>query len=142
MDFDPVQREEQQRLTDEFGEHTFTLRGETFRIRRIIPFAVLRKISSVRNETNDADVFEAFESAIISLLATDKDRERFKALLADTTSDFPVTYQDILKVQNWVIQEASGRPPTQPSSSSGSASTNGHAGTESSSDEPAAASAS
>ncbi len=141
-DFDQSQREKQQRLTDDFGEHRFTLRGQEFAIRRIIPFAVLRKISGVRDETADADVYEAFETAVLSLLASDDDRKRFLALLEDTTSDFPVTYLDLLEVQNWIIREAAGRPPTRPASSSASPSGNGHAGTGTSSDAPAAASAS
>jgi hypothetical protein len=129
-DFDTAQRERQQRLTDEFGTHQFTLRGETFTIRRIIPVAVLRQMVGVNSDTStDADAFTAAYDAVMSMLATQDDRDRFETLCNDIRSDFPVTFTDLLEIQTWMIQEASGRPPTQPSSSSESPSTNGQNGT-------------
>lgn len=135
-DFDAPQRQTQTELLDE-GTGSFTLRGETFHIRRVVPFAVLRKITSITADSDNTDVYETFETSILSLLATEDDRERFLKVLYDTTSEFPVTYQDVLDVNRWVIEEATSRPPTQPGSSSESPSTNGTASTGTSSTEPA-----
>lgn len=135
-DFDAAQHSRHQEVMDE-GGLTFTLRSETFTIRRVVPFAVLRQITSITSDSDAMKVYETFETAILALLHSQDDRDRFLEVLYDTTSDFPVTYQDVLEVNNWILQEASSRPPTQPPSSSESPSTNGTASTETSSTAPA-----
>lgn len=135
-DFDAVQRERQQKLVEQFGDHQFTLRGETFKIRRIIPVAVLRSIVGIRADSPDHDAFETTYRAVMAMLASDDDRQRLDALLDDVHSEFPVTYNDLLEVQWWIVAEASGRPPTQPASSSPSPSTNGTSATDGSSEPP------
>lgn len=141
-DFDATQRQQQQTLTDEFGDHAFTLRGETFHIRRIIPFGAIRLVAGMSDTSTDTDAFLAVETAVLALLRTPEDRERFKKVIYDTDTDFPVTYLDMLEIQGWMIREASGRPPTQPASSSESQSTNGANATATSSPAPDAASTS
>lgn len=139
-DFDATQRAEQDKVTEEFGDHEFTLRGETFRIRRTIPFGVLAALTGVKNNTDDSDAIMAVEKAVVGLLAGGpEEKQRFRDLIRDTETEFPVTYLDLIQVQNWMIEEASGNPPTQPVSSSESPSTNGVVGTASFSTKPAAA---
>lgn len=135
MDFDIEQRRQQEETLSK-GAPDFTLRGQKFHMRKVIPHASLKAIAGIRKGSSDDDVFSALENTIISLLASDDDRKRFAVLLRDTTSEFPVTMENLIDVQNWMIKEATGRPPTPPESSSDSSSTNGTSETEASSPTP------
>ncbi len=156
MDFDVKRRERQDQLTEEFGDHEFTLGGEQFRIRRIIPFAALAKLTGVSaSKSTNADAFQTAQEVVLSMIAagpkmveqeddppreetTQEARQRFLDVVYDTDSDYPVTYIELLEVQEWMIEEASGRPPTQPESSSEPPSTNGTNATATSSEPQAA----
>lgn len=135
LEFDEAQRQQQNELLEE-GPISFKLRGKEFHVRRVVPYAVVKRISGVRNVTTDFEVYDAFEKAVLGLLATPEDRERFLDVLYDESSDFPITYLDVLDIQSKLIQEVTRRPPTQPASSSESSSTNGSNETATSSDEP------
>jgi hypothetical protein len=141
MDFDAIQRERQQQIASEFGDHPFTLRGETFYVRRVIPYAAIREVSSIDADSSDKAAFAAIETAVLAMLAGGgAERERFQKVISDSLGEFPVTYVDLLEVHNWMIREATSLPPTQPSSSSDTSVTNGNPLTETSSDEQAEAS--
>jgi hypothetical protein len=129
--------EQRGRQDNDAEDHEFTLRGEVFSIRRVIPYAVLRQLSGIGVESSDNDALAAVEFAVLSMLTGGKEaKDRFQNVIT-AVDDFPVTYSDLLEVQDWMIREATGRPPTQPEASSDSSGTNGNPSTETSSDEPA-----
>ena len=134
MDFDATQRERQHREESP----TFTLRGETFRVRNVVPFATLGILAGIGTDATDRDAFTAVEKVVLSLIPRE-DHERFLRVIYDADADFPVTYQDMLEIQNFLIREASGRPPTRLASSSESPSRNGQSETGASSPTPAEA---
>lgn len=152
MDFETIHRERNERMQAEFGDHPFTLRGSTvFYVGRIIPYAVLKGVAGVNEGTTDGNAFEIMERAVLALLAgadiTDEDgktrhvgvkeaREEFLRIANDIDQKVPVTYLDLLDLQQWMIGEATRRPPTQASSSSDTPSSNGTSSTETSSAEP------
>lgn len=139
MDFDKQQRKRHKERDDEFGDVKFTLRGETFNVRSHIPFAALRELTNINRSSTDKDAFEAVEYVVNAILRDPADRDRFKKVIYNIDSEFPVTFEDMLEIRDWLLAEASGRPPTQPESSSESPSTNGNSETARSSSEPAAA---
>lgn len=141
MDFDQQQRETQDTLTKEFGDHEFTLRGQKFRLGRIVPYPVLRNLARVSGETSDAEAFIAVEQSVLAMIheafvdgedgkggewvGREAARAHFLDVINNLDTDFPVTYGDMLEVQGWMIREATRRPPTQDSSSSATPSSNG-----------------
>lgn len=142
-DFDAEHRADHERIEKEFGEHSFTLRGEPFKVSLNLAFAALKRMAGVTPDTEDQDTFVALENEIRSYLPDQESRDRFSKVVAESEhTDFPVTFVDMLAMRVWMQQAVSGRPPTQPDSSSGSPSTNGTSETESSSPEPAEASTS
>ena len=139
-DFDVQQRKRQQEITEEFGDHPFSLRGEVFRVSRNIPYVALKDVASVGQESSDADAFRAIEQAVLGMISGgEDDRLRFLRVCRENT-EFPVTYSDLLEIYTWMLEEATSLPPTRRDSSSGSSSTNGEASTAGSSTERAAAS--
>lgn len=153
MNFDETQRARQQQLQADYGEHPFTLRGETFYVGRNVPYAALKEVALIRENSADGNAFSAIEAAVLGMLtggpipddelgtkmeSRTEARERFLSLTR-TNHDFPITYADLLEIHNWMVAEATKLPPTQPTSSSPSPSSTGDGSMENSSPEPAAA---
>lgn len=77
------------------------------------------------------------DEEILFFLANDEERQRWLDL---RQNDKGISMSDMAEILAWLWEEETGRPPTQPDSSSDSPSTNGTSSTEPSSTEQAEAS--
>lgn len=137
-DFDEGQRARQEERQREFGEKPFLFRGETFHARANVRYGVIKSVAGIAEAADGNTVFSVIEDAVLSLIEpADGAAERFRAVCASDL--FPVTFEDLVELLNWLIEEQTGRPPTPPASSSNGSTGSGTALTVTSSDAPAAA---
>lgn len=142
-------------------EGTFKIAGEEFRyalgaspqaVSRLVKDAADRRKERGEEDENGSvaerlanpgemilDQATDVDEEILFFLASDEDRERWKALRA---RDKGISMADMAEILAWLWEEETGRPPTPPDSSSASPSTNGTSSTELSSTEQAEASTS
>lgn len=136
--FDDEQRERQQQKEAAAGDRTFVFRGETFTHRANVRYGVIKDIAGIAENTDGTAVFETVESAVYALLEdTDSGHERFRAVCQSDV--FPVTFEDLGELLNWMIEVQTERPPTQSEPSSTGSTQNGTPSTVTSSDAPAVA---
>ena len=117
-DFDP----ERQNRTGKFK-----IGGEVFEYQLGIRPEVLaesdRITGAITKETETLEVLRIIDFTVEQFLATDEDREHWKAL-REREKD-PVTFPDLTNLLNWLTEEQTGRPPTSPEPSSPGLSENG-----------------
>lgn len=137
-DFDESARVRHAENTERFGEHPFLFRGETFFVRANVDYDVLQSVASLTEETDGSRVISTVANAVISLIdPRDNAHDRFHRIRV--AHELPVTFEDLMEVLNWLIEEQTMRPPTLVDSSSGGQSENGTSSTENSSTVPAVA---
>lgn len=140
QDFDQAQRERHAAHAAELGETPFTFRGEVFYVAANVRYPAIKAVASIEEGTDALSVFTAVENGVFALIdPRDNAHERFARICEN--NDFPVTFEDLNDLQNWLLAQSAMRPPTQPESSSATPSTNGTNSTESSSPSPEGVSA-
>ena len=137
-DFDPERNARHAAREAEFGEKPFRFGGEVFHVRANVRYPAIKRLAEITSATDGVEVFDAVEQAVLAMIdPRDNAHERFKALCA--SEDNPVTFEDLAELQNWLVQEATQRPPTEPASSATTPSVAGTTSTAASSTETAAA---
>ena len=137
-DFDKSQRARHAQNEIEFGERSFTFRGEVFYVRANVGYPAIKRMAEINENTEGTAVFERVEKAVLAMIdPRDKAYERFEKVIE--SADFPVTFEDLNELNTWLIQESTGRPPTQPESSVTGLQIAGTKSTGTSFDEPAPA---
>lgn len=137
-DFDESARTRHAENAERFGEHPFKFRDETFFVAANVDYNVLRSVAALTEEADGSRVVDTVADAVVNLIdPKDNAIERFHDVRK--THSMPVTFEDLMELLNWLIEEQTSRPPTPASSSSGGSSENGTASTETSSSAPVAA---
>jgi hypothetical protein len=132
-DFDESARLRHAENSDRFGEHPFVFRGEQFSVRANVDYDVLYSVAALTEQTDGSKVISTVENAVISLIDPENDaHERFRKVRHE--HELPVTFEDLMELLNWLIEEQTQRPPTPVDSSSGGSSANGTVLTEISSE--------
>jgi len=112
---------------------------EQFYVRANVGYLSIKRVAALSEESTGGETFEAIESSVISMIDPKGDAlERFLAITR--SNDDPVTFDDLVELQNWLIQEQSGRPPTQEQPSATTPPPTGEPSTAPSSTEPGEAS--
>lgn len=138
--FDEARRARHAENAERFGEHPFEFAGETFYVRPNVDYDVIQSVAALTEETDGSRVISTVANAVISLIdPRDGAHERFHT--ARKNHELPVTFEDLMELLNWLIEEQTSRPPTQAESSSGGSTENGTTSKEISSIAPAGASA-
>lgn len=122
----------------EFGDKPFTF-GHTddgkpamFHVRANVGYLGVKRVAALSDASSGGETFEAIEASVFSMIEPrDGALERFKEVIANNSD--PVTFQDLVELQNWLLGEQTTLPPTEPEPSSASSTTGGPASTESSS---------
>ncbi len=116
----------------EFGDKPFKFGGETFHVRANVGYIGIKRVASLSDETTGGETFEVIESSVISMIdPRDEAHERFNKVIY--SNDDPITFDDLVDLQNWLIGEQTNRPPTPEPSSASTPPSTGKSSTEASS---------
>lgn len=117
-DFDTERRKRHEEREQEFGEKPFKFGGEIFYVRANAGYQAIKRVAALTDASSGEETFEAIERSVFSMINPRDDAiNRFRAVI-ETDAD-PVTFEDLVDLQGWLIKEQTNRPPTQeqPSSS-------------------------
>ena len=135
-DFDEQRREwleERRKLGN-----TFVIGGETFAFRVVVrPDHFFAYDNLVGRTVPMGELLELIDNVIVDLLEGEDAASRWAALRE--RRDDPITLADMNELMSWLIEQVTGRPPSQPESSQAGLGESGTPSTETSSDEQAAA---
>ena len=112
-----------------FGEKPFTfgrIDGEPaeFYVRANVGYLGIKRVAALSEESSGGETFEAIEASVFSMIdPADGAMERFQAVV--NNNDDPVTFDDLVELQNWLLGEQSELPPTEPEPSARSSSAAG-----------------
>lgn len=111
---------------------------EMFYVRANVGYQGIRRVSALTESSSGGQTFEAIEKYIYSMIdPRDDAHARLRAVLADEDlPNIPTTFDDLMDLQNWLIAEQTGRPPTQDVPSATSPEPTGPTSTEASSTAP------
>lgn len=133
-DFDKERRERAAEHEKAFGEKPFKFGGETFYVRANVSYLGVKRVAALTDASSGGETFEAIEQSVFAMIDPRDDAVgRFKAVIEN--NDFPVTFQDLIALQNWLLQEQTSLPPTEPEPSSDSSTQTGKESTAGSSKE-------
>lgn len=136
-DFNAGRDQRHQERTKEFGDKPFTfgrINGEpaVFYVRANVGYLGIKRVAALSDASSGGETFEAIEQSVFSMIdPRDGAVERFRAVV--TNNDDPVTFEDLIELQNWLLQEQTALPPTEPGPSSLSSTETGTQSTEPSS---------
>ena len=136
-------REKRHREREEqFGQRPFTFgRNEAgeeqeFYVRPNVGYIGIKRVAEINENTGGDETFDAVEASVISMIDPGQDGEALKRFLEVTRNPKdPVTFDDLLELQAWLLKEQTNLPPTEQQSSVASPTPNGTASTEVSSTE-------
>lgn len=133
-DFDVSRAQRHAEKEAEFGDRQFSFRGEVFHVRPNVGYIALRRVAALTEAASGTETFDAIEESVLSMVdPRDDAHERFLALTRDLSD--PITFEDLIDMQSWLVAETSGRPPTQPQPSASTPGETGTSSTETSSSE-------
>lgn len=145
-DFNAERNKRHLEREQEFGEKPFTfgsINGEpaVFYVRANVGYLGIKRVAALSENSTGGETFEAIELSVFSMIDPRDDAlARFKAVIEN--NDDPVTFDDLVELQNWLLQEQTALPPTEPEPSSPSSPPSGPSLTAVSSTEPGEASTS
>ena len=128
-DFNAGRDKRHQDRAKSFGEKPFTfgrINGEPaeFYVRANVGYLGIKRVAALSEESSGGETFEAIEASVFSMIEPgDGAMERFKAVV--NNNDDPITFDDLVELQNWLLGEQSSLPPTEPGSSADSSTTSG-----------------
>lgn len=126
--------------TREFGDKPFIfgrINGEpaVFHVRANVGYMAVKRVAALSDASTGGETFEAIEKAVFSMIdPRDNAIERFRHVVE--SDDDPVTFADLVELQNWLLSEQTALPPTEPEPSSPSSTTTGTPSTATSSGGP------
>lgn len=131
-DFDVERARRHAEREAQFGDKPFKFGGEIFHVRPNVGYLSIKRVAALSDASSGEETFSAIEDSVISMIdPKDNAIERFLAVTRNT--DLPVTFDDLVELQNWLIAEQSGVPPTQEQPSATTPPGTGESSTESSS---------
>lgn len=136
-DFNAGRDKRHEERKQEFGDKPFTfgrIDGEpaVFHVRANVGYLGVKRVAALSDSSTGGETFEAIEQSVFSMIdPSDGALERFQSVVAN--NDDPVTFQDLVELQNWLLQEQTALPPTEPGPSAASSTQTGPPTTEDSS---------
>lgn len=133
-DFDAGRKERHKEREEVFGQKPFTFGGEVFYVRANVGYLGIKRVAALSELSSGGETFEAIEAAVFSMIDPGADAlKRFKGVIEN--NDDPVTFDDLVELQNWLLQEQTSLPPTEPQPSVSTPGGSGPASTATSSKE-------
>lgn len=127
-DFDAERAKRHAEREKEFGDKPFKFGGQEFHVRANVGYLGIKRVAALTETSSGGETFDAIELSVLSMIdPRDEAMERFKAVIEN--NDDPVTFDDLVDLQNWLIGEQTSRPPTQEQPSSATPTANGPAST-------------
>lgn len=124
QNFDPDRNARHLLREAEFGDKPFQFGGEVFYVRANVRYPAIKRIAEITTATDGVEVFDAVEQAVKAMIDPREDAHaRFSSVCQ--SEDDPITFEDLAELQNWLVKEATQRPPTEQDSSATGPSTAG-----------------
>lgn len=123
-DFNKERDKRHEERSKAFGEKPFTfgrIDGEPaeFYVRANVGYLGIKRVAALSEESTGGETFEAIEASVFSMIDTENGAlERFRAVVGN--NDDPITFDDLVELQSWLLQEQSSLPPTEPEPSASS----------------------
>jgi len=134
-DFDKERATRHAEHEKEFGDKPFKFGGQEFHVRANVGYLGIKRVAALSEESTGGETFDVIERSVISMIDPKDDAyERFNAVIS--SDDDPITFEDLVELQNWLIGEQTNRPPTPEPSSVTTPTPTGPVSTEDSSTEP------
>jgi hypothetical protein len=139
-DFNAERDKRHQEREREFGEKPFTfgrLGGvpAQFYVRANVGYLGVKRVAALSESSTGGETFEAIEESVFSMIdPRDNALERFRQVIALDNPD-PITFDDLVELQNWLLTEQTALPPTEQQPSAPSSTDSGPSSTETSSSE-------
>jgi hypothetical protein len=131
-DLDVARAKRHAEKEQEFGSKPFKFGGEVFYVRANVGYTGIKRVASLSENSSGGETFGAIESSIFTMIdPKDGSFERMQRVLAN--EDDPVTFEDLIDLQSFLIGETTNRPPTQDAPSAATPSLPGTSSTEASS---------
>ncbi len=121
-DFDAERRERHQENEAAWEDREFRFGGKTLRYLANPPYQATKALVEIAESDAGNKVFSVIEGAVVAMLEP-QSRDEFRA--AVSSSDDPVTWDDLLKLAFWLVEETSQRPTGRSQSSTESSSATG-----------------
>lgn len=107
--------------------------GEFF-VRANVGYLGIKRVAALSDASSGDETFDAIEKSVFSMIDPENDAmTRFKKVIANI--DDPITFDDLVELQGWLLEEQTSLPPTEPASSATSSQGSGKSSTETSSNE-------
>lgn len=115
--------------------------AEEFYVRANVGYMAIKRVTELSEASSGAETFSAVEYSVFSMIdPRDDARERFTQVV--NNQDDPVTFEDLVRLQTWLLTEQTSLPPTEPQPSAVTPSPSGSESTAPSSTEQEEASTS
>jgi hypothetical protein len=129
------------REKDEGGNPVGPLVPEEFYVRANVGYMGIKRVAALSESSSGDETFSAIEYSVFSMIDPgDNALERFKQVV--NNPDDPVTFDDLVELQTWLLTEQTSLPPTEPQPSAATPTPNGSVSTAPSSTVPGEASTS
>lgn len=136
-DFDTERHERHAAREQDLGDRSFVLGGVTFTYRAVSSYTVMGDIGSDK-DMGAAELIGVMEQALLKLIEPGQEEEFLAAIRSE---DDPFSFADLTELVQWLTEAQTDRPTQAPSPSTSGDVATSTALKESSSSEPAVASA-
>lgn len=113
--------------------------AEEFYVRANVGYQGIKRVAALSEASSGDETFSAIEYSVFSMIDPgDNALGRFKQVIDNP--DDPVTFDDLVELQTWLLTEQTSLPPTEPQPSASTPTPNGSSSTVRSSTAPEEAS--
>lgn len=137
-DFDAERRQRHQEAEDAWGDRSFVFGGATLTFQANPPYQATKALVEISESDPGMRVFAIVEGAVRGILEPSS-RPAFDDAVSQDKAD-PVTWDDLIALAYWLVEQSSSRPTGRSQSSTGGSSGTGTVSTGNSSGAPAVAS--
>ena len=136
--FDDERRQRHQEAEDAWGDRSFVFGGATLTFQANPPYQATKALVEISESDPGMRVFAIVEGAVRGILEPHC-RAAFEDAVSQDKAD-PVTWDDLIALAYWLVEQSSSRPTGRSQSSTGGSSGTGTGSTGNSSGAPAVAS--
>lgn len=133
--YTPRARDEEGNLLPSELDETGNLKpkkAEVFFVRANVGYQGIKRVAALSASSSGEETFDAIETSVFSMIdPRDNALERFKGVTSNLED--PVTFDDLVELQGWLLEEQTNLPPTEPQPSAASSPTSGPSSTDPSS---------
>lgn len=101
------------REKDDDGKPVGPLEPEEFYVRANVGYMGIKRVAALSEASTGDETFSAIEYSVFSMIDPRDDAlDRFKQVV--NNPDDPVTFDDLVELQTWLLTEQTSLPPTEP----------------------------